>query len=55
MSKIRPLIIGHRGASAYYPENTVLSFKQAIADGADAIEFGKTIFRLFQFRLRLIN
>lgn len=29
---------GHRGASLAYPENTLASFTQAIADGADAIE-----------------
>ncbi|CAG8474024.1 8560_t:CDS:2 [Paraglomus occultum] len=35
----RPYIIGHRGASAGYPENTVLSIEQAIVEGADGIEF----------------
>lgn len=34
-----PLIIGHRGAAACAPENTIISFKRAIADGADGIEF----------------
>ncbi len=34
----QPLIIGHRGASAIAPENTLAAFKQAIADGADGIE-----------------
>jgi len=33
---------GHRGASAAFPENTLLSFKAAIADGAHAIESGNT-------------
>ena len=32
------LNIAHRGAKAYYPENTLLSFQQAIEMGADAIE-----------------
>jgi len=32
-------IIGHRGASAIAPENTLAAFEQAIADGADGIEF----------------
>jgi len=50
MSKTRPLVVGHRGASAKYPENTVLSIGQAIADGANAIEFGKAILQLFQFQ-----
>lgn len=34
-----PLIIGHRGASAAAPENTLIAFEKAIADGADGIEF----------------
>jgi len=32
------LKIGHRGARAYEPENTLTSFKKAIAMGANAIE-----------------
>ena len=32
-------VIGHRGNRAYAPENTVESFAQAVALGADAIEF----------------
>jgi glycerophosphoryl diester phosphodiesterase len=35
----RPLVIGHRGASAHAPENTLASFELAIRDKADAIEF----------------
>lgn len=31
-------IIGHRGAKAYYPENTLLSFQKALEMGADGIE-----------------
>jgi glycerophosphoryl diester phosphodiesterase len=34
-----PLIIGHRGASAVAPENTIAAFEAAIAAGADGIEF----------------
>ena len=34
-----PLIIGHRGASAVTPENTLAAFARAMADGADGIEF----------------
>jgi glycerophosphoryl diester phosphodiesterase len=34
-----PLIIGHRGASAAAPENTLRAFAQALADGADGVEF----------------
>jgi glycerophosphoryl diester phosphodiesterase len=33
-----PLIIGHRGASAVAPENTLAAFARAIRDGADGIE-----------------
>ncbi len=35
----RPLIIAHRGASELAPENTLAAFRQAIADGAEGIEF----------------
>jgi glycerophosphoryl diester phosphodiesterase len=34
-----PLIIGHRGASAVAPENTLAAFREAIAVGADGVEF----------------
>ena len=34
-----PLILGHRGASAIAPENTLAAFSQALSDGADGIEF----------------
>jgi glycerophosphoryl diester phosphodiesterase len=34
-----PLIIGHRGAAAVAPENTLTAFKSAIVAGADGIEF----------------
>lgn len=32
------LIVGHRGSSEKYPENTMLAFRQAIAEGAHGIE-----------------
>jgi glycerophosphoryl diester phosphodiesterase len=35
----QPLILGHRGASAVAPENTLAAFSRAIRDGADGIEF----------------
>jgi glycerophosphoryl diester phosphodiesterase len=35
----RPLIIGHRGAAAQAPENTLASFARALDNGADGIEF----------------
>lgn len=34
----RPVIIAHRGASAYAPENTMASFKKALEMGAEGIE-----------------
>jgi glycerophosphoryl diester phosphodiesterase len=37
-SKARP-VIGHRGNRAHAPENTIESMAQAVAAGADAIEF----------------
>jgi len=39
MKSNEPLILGHRGASAVAPENTLAAFAQAIRDGADGIEF----------------
>jgi len=34
----RPLVIAHRGASAYRPENTFAAYELAIEQGADMIE-----------------
>lgn len=34
-----PLIIGHRGASAHAPENTLVAFQMAFDAGADGVEF----------------
>lgn len=34
----RTLVIGHRGASAYAPENTLAAFELAAEQGADAVE-----------------
>jgi glycerophosphoryl diester phosphodiesterase len=34
-----PLVIGHRGACGYRPENTMGSFRLAFKQGADGIEF----------------
>src|SRR5512137_245776 len=34
----RPLVLGHRGASAEAPENTLASFRLAMERGADGIE-----------------
>jgi glycerophosphoryl diester phosphodiesterase len=34
----KPMIIAHRGASAYAPENTMVSFKRALEMGAEGIE-----------------
>lgn len=35
----KPLIIAHRGASAFAPENTLAAFKEAVEIGAEGIEF----------------
>lgn len=35
---MKPLIIAHRGASAYAPENTIAAFQLAVDMNADAIE-----------------
>ncbi len=32
------LVLGHRGYSAKYPENTILAFRKAIEAGADGVE-----------------
>lgn len=34
----KPLVLGHRGASALRPEHTLASYAKAIADGADFVE-----------------
>lgn len=34
----KPRVIAHRGSSGTYPENTLLSFVQAVNDGADVLE-----------------
>ncbi|MFN2502585.1 MAG: glycerophosphodiester phosphodiesterase, partial [Pyrinomonadaceae bacterium] len=38
MNKV-PLIIGHRGASAHAPENTLAALRMAVNAGADGVEF----------------
>ncbi|HQP37324.1 MAG TPA: glycerophosphodiester phosphodiesterase family protein, partial [Polyangiaceae bacterium] len=38
LSLRRPLVVGHRGAMGYFPENTMLSFRKAVEMGADWIE-----------------
>src|SRR4051794_32537160 len=35
----RPRVIGHRGAAAVAPENTLESLEAAVAAGADLVEF----------------
>jgi len=34
----RPVILGHRGYRARFPENTLLAFREALTAGADGIE-----------------
>ncbi|PWH07125.1 glycerophosphodiester phosphodiesterase [Brachybacterium endophyticum] len=35
---MRSLVVGHRGAKNVLPENTLTSFRRAVADGADLLE-----------------
>jgi glycerophosphoryl diester phosphodiesterase len=37
--KSRPLLLGHRGASKYAPENTLAAFDLALKHGCDGFEF----------------
>jgi glycerophosphoryl diester phosphodiesterase len=41
----RPLLIGHRGYPAHFPENTLASFEGAIQVGCDMIELDVTVTR----------
>ena len=41
----RPLIIAHRGASHYAPENTLASFRLAVSQHADAVELDAKLTR----------
>ncbi|MGQ0643823.1 MAG: glycerophosphodiester phosphodiesterase family protein [Gemmatimonadaceae bacterium] len=38
-SDLRPVVYGHRGNAAHAPENTLESFREAIALGVDGLEF----------------
>jgi glycerophosphoryl diester phosphodiesterase len=40
-----PLVLGHRGASAHAPENTLASFRLALEQGADGIELDARLTR----------
>ena len=42
----RPLVIGHRGASADFPENTAAAFRGAAEQGADWVELDVRVNRL---------
>ena len=38
-----PLLIGHRGYPAKFPENTLAAFEGAVQDGCDMIELDVTL------------
>jgi glycerophosphoryl diester phosphodiesterase len=40
-----PLVLGHRGASAHAPENTLAAFRLALEQGADGIELDARLTR----------
>jgi glycerophosphoryl diester phosphodiesterase len=40
---MKPLVLAHRGASAYAPENTIAAFNLALEMGADGIELDVTL------------
>jgi len=42
---MKPLILAHRGASAYAPENTLTAFARAFELGADGVELDVTLTR----------
>ncbi len=42
---MKPLVLGHRGASAYAPENTLTAFNLAFELGADGVELDVTLTR----------
>ncbi len=35
----KPLLLGHRGAKSYAPENTIEAFELALQHGCDGFEF----------------
>lgn len=37
-SRVRPMVFGHRGASAHAPDNTIDAFRIAAQSGADGVE-----------------
>lgn len=45
LSARHPVITGHRGFQARYPENTLISFQAAVAAGADMLEMDVNITR----------
>lgn len=38
MERVKPMLIAHRGDPAHAPENTIVSFRSAVARGAKAVE-----------------
>lgn len=42
-SSEKPLVVGHRGEAAHFPENSIEGFLSAVAKGVDALELDVTI------------
>ena len=40
---MKPLVLGHRGANAYAPENTIAAFNLAFEQGAYGVELEVTL------------
>ena len=50
----RPLVLGHRGASAHAGDNTIEAFELAVAQGADGVELEIRDVRAIGADLRIV-
>ncbi len=51
----KPLVIGHRGASGYRPENTLEALELAVSQGVDGLEFDLVVTKDQQLAIRHEN